>query len=158
MEEKTYPYKQEVRVGLFCTLLFGGISYFFLQMGITNNRGLIINGARLASQDATTLYWLLLIISVIALIYSLLSFISSFWDRYITLSQDSLSLPKNLLSKNILRIPYGSIKQLQLEQVQGNRFLHVHYTKGKISIPEHMLPNKTAFEDLCYTLSSIVDF
>ncbi|HBC43853.1 MAG TPA: hypothetical protein DCZ88_18685, partial [Pseudanabaena sp.] len=158
MEEKIYPYKQKAWVGLFSTLLSGSIAYFLLQMGITNNRGLIINGSRLTSQEATTLYWLLLLISAIALIYSLLGFISSFSDRFIILSQDSLSFPKSILTKNVVRIPYRSIKQLQLEQVQGNRFLHVHHTKGKISIPEHMLPNKTAFEDLCYTLSSIVDF
>jgi hypothetical protein len=91
MEEKIYPYKQDVWVGLFSTLLCGSIAYFLLQMGITNNRGLIINGARLASQDATTLYWLLSVISAIALVYSLLGLISSFSDRFITLSQDSLS-------------------------------------------------------------------
>lgn len=131
---------------------------FFLQMGITNNRGLIINGARLASQEATTLYWLLSVISAIALVYSLLGFISSLSDRFITLSQDSLSFPNSMLSKNVIKIPYSSIRQLRLEEVQGNRFLHVHHTKGKISIPEHLLPNKIAFEDLCYTLSSIVNF
>ncbi len=155
METAKYPYKPKPIVAIAVTLFFAGCAAIIGKQALNNDRGLILNRIiEFSPSGATTFYWLLTILSVLAVVVGMFMLIKSLSaPRFVLLTQESLVSPKAGFSKNSITIPYDTINSLTIQEVQKQKFLMVHYSGKKISIPQSLLPNKETFDELCRKLA-----
>lgn len=158
VNRKTYPYKQKWWLGPACVVLFGLCAWMFWFKAHQPPRGLIINHMiELSPGGAQIFHWSLFAVSMLLVAMSVLVFIMSFKsERHITISATSIRAPKSGISNLEVDVPFGSIKSLQLQEVQRQRFLHIHHAGGKLSIVQSMLSSKAEFEEICALLSAKV--
>jgi hypothetical protein len=155
MELAEYPYKPKSMTAVVVMVFFAACAAVLAHEADTNDRGLIINRIiELSPSQATVFYWVLAGLSVLFVIGGLFMLVRSFAaPRRVSLTRDSLISPKAGFSKQVLTIPYASIRKLEVTKVQRQRFLMVYYDKHKISIPQSLLPNQAAFDELYNKLS-----
>lgn len=157
-DSKTYRYKQKWWIGPACIILFGLCSWMFWHKTHEPPRGLIINHMiELSPSSAQIFHWALFVVSLCLVALGLVVFLNSFKSaRQITISATSIRAPKSGISNLEVDIPFDSIKSLQLQEVQRQRFLHIQHAGGKLSIVQSMLSSKAEFEEICARLSAQV--
>lgn len=155
MTLKKYPYRQKKWVGPACALFFGATAWVFWLKTQNTERGLIINRViELSPGEAQVFYWVLLVASLIFVVLGGFIFAASFKQvRYITLTDEAVILPKNGFSKEDMQIPFLSIQALQVQEVQGQVFLNITHSGGKVSIVQSMLTSKADFSELSKAIS-----
>ena len=158
MELAEYPYKPKTLSALLVMLFFGACAVFIGNQANTNDRGLIIDRViELSAPQATIFYWVLTGLCGVFVLLGLMMLVISFAaPRSVLLTEDSLISPKPFFSKKNIVIRYTAITKLALKQVKHQHFLMVHYAGKKISIPQSLLPNKAAFDELYTKLSNNV--
>lgn len=158
LNQKIYRYKQKWWLGPACAILFGLCAWMFWIKAHEPPRGLMIKHMiELSPGEAQVFHWALFAVSMLLVALGVLVFLTSFKsERYITISATSIRAPKSGISSLEVDVPFDSIKSLQLQEVQRQRFLHINHAGGKLSIVQSMLSSKAEFEEICALVSARV--
>jgi len=140
---------------LIAILFFTGCTLVLGNVALSNDRGLILNRIiELSKENATIFYWCVTAGSGLLVATGLLGLISGLTSKKeIVLSENGISAPRSGISKKIISVKYSDITELTMQAVQKQRFLNIIHPGGKLTIPQSMLPNKQAFEDLVKIVS-----
>lgn len=156
MNEICIPYKPNKILFLFVVAFFGACAGIMGNVAVTNDRGLILNGIfEFSPNSATIFYWIITGIALAFVTVGILALAKSVTTkREIVISETSLTSPKSGLSKINVTVSFSDITNVTLQTIQKTRILNIEYPGGKLSIPNSMLPNKQAFEELVSLLQT----
>ena len=150
MQEIRYPYKPKTIIFVLIIALSGTAAAVLAYIAATNDRGLILNGIiEFSENGATIFYWCLAGAAVLFIVFGSIILVKGITSKKeVIATQEDIAAPKSGVSNKIITISYSEIIDLDIQKVQGQRFLTIFYSEGKLSIPQSMLPNKKAFEEL----------
>ena len=150
MNEVRYPYKPKIVVFLLSTLFFVGCTLVFANMALTNDRGLLLNKIiEFSTEEATLFYWGLGAASAAFVIIGIAGLLSNFTTKKeVVLTEDGITAPKSGISKKIVSVKFSEITDLYVQSIHRQRLFNIVHQSGKLVIPQSMLPNKQAFEEL----------
>jgi len=95
--------------------------------------------------------------SVILLAFSvLLTLRRLLWPRYLTLAEDSMTIPCGFLRLKSKRIGFDGISRVWVARISSSSILCVKAAEGRIEIPDIFLPDSTVFDSLKRFLESKV--
>ena len=130
-----YRYKPSTAWLVMGILFFGGGSIWLAQRALSNDRGLILNGAlHLGIQGATIFYGILAMGSGGLAALAVLGLISSMMTKkVIRMTATEIHIPQGLFKKRIREVPFSEIAHVKKYQQYGQRFLElVHGQKTVI--------------------------
>ncbi|HFC05084.1 MAG TPA: hypothetical protein ENJ55_05200 [Rhizobiales bacterium] len=147
MNKQTVPYRVQtgkLLMGLLFTMLLAG---FMAWVAMTNDAALTINGIfRFSQSGATIFYWVLSAINAAAAIHFFLNlFATANHNGELTLSANSITLPPTVYSSAPKTVNFRDIQKIKGWSVNGQAFLEIHHTRGKVRLMQSMLPNKETF-------------
>ena len=147
---REYQYKPKALVLVLAILIIGGLAAVMAYLALTNDSGLIIEHIiKLSPRSATIFYWCIAGILLAFAAAGLWAFAASLAvEKYIRLTDTELSAPKSGLSKQNTHIPLKEIKKITIQSVQGQRFMTISHSNGKLSIAQSLMPDKEKFEEL----------
>jgi hypothetical protein len=151
-----YPYHAKPWVMIAGVLFFGACSVGMGYAAVTNDRELILNGIITFSVTGATLfYWCIAAVAVLFVVAALYAVITGL-NRLmmVRLTTAELSSPKSGFSKTPTLIPLQDIQEINLQSVQGQRFIRIISRLGKLDIAQSMLPDAASFEELYRELVS----
>lgn len=159
MSEVRFPYKPKFVVLLLSISFFVGCSLILGNVALTNDRGLILNRmVEFSVGGATILYWwlaaasgLFVVIGAIALCFGLAT------KREVVFTKNGITSPKGGVSTKIISVKFSEITDVNIQSVQKQQFLNILHRGGKLTIPQSMLPNKQAFEELVSLVAARVE-
>ncbi len=159
MNEVRIPYKPNKFMFLLVVAFFGACAGIMGNVAITNDKGLILNRVfEFSPQGATIFYWVITGLSLVFVLVGLLALAKSVTTkREIVISETSLTSPKSIYSKIDVTVNFSDITNVTLQTIQKTKILNIEYLGGKLSIPNSMLPNKQAFEELVSLLQTRVN-
>jgi hypothetical protein len=158
VQEQVYPYKQKRWFAPLVIVFFAAAAYVLYQAGESGQSGLLIGRfIELSPQEATYFHWALFAASLLfVLIGCYVLLLSLRKPRQVRLAPEVLVAPKGAASRRYVHIPYENIETLHVQQVHGQRFLHIHHLGGKLLLVQSLLPSKEAFDELCRSLAERV--
>ena len=156
MSELRIPYKPNKVIFILATSLFGVCAGIMGKVAATNDRGLILNGLlEFSPQGATIFYWVITAAALGFVVAGTLALVNSmFSNREIVVTNDSITSPKNGLSKQNVTVNFSDITGINMRTIQKTKILSIEHVGGKLSIPNSMLPSKASFEDLVSQLEA----
>ncbi len=149
MNELRYTYKpnpfKTFAVGLLIVLGAAAIGYH----ASTNEKGLIINHMiHLYKDTATNFYWLIALLLGGCGVWIMFKVVKGdHSQKELILSDSYMSVPKSLLSKEIITIPYADIKNLNVQKISNSNFINIFYSQGKLSIPGNFYFKNDQFKE-----------
>lgn len=154
--EREYPYQPSWLMIVSCGLLFSACAAGLAHFAQTNQAGIILfRFITLSPGEATAFLWLLtacsagFVLLCLALVWHRLTF-----HQRLAFTTHGLLLPAGRWSRTEQSITYTDIHRLEVQQVQQQRFLHIHHTGGKLTLTAAMLPSKAAFDEVCDALAA----
>jgi hypothetical protein len=156
METLSYRYKPKHWSMLLAFLFFGAIAFSMGHEAKTNDRGLILNGVIYFSpHGATIFYWCVAVGSAAFVALGIPGFVVGvFSSHHLTLTATDISVRKYGFSPRLTVVLLADITSLNVQKVQGHRFLNIHHGKGKLAVSESFLPDAVSFEQVCSALAS----
>lgn len=148
--ERQYEYKPKLSTIVLGALFFGLCAAVLGAKANANNRGVTINGLiELDADGATTFYWVLAALSAgfVAASGALLVMRIGNPQR-VALTRDSLLVPRSRWSKEEQGIDYRDIDGFSTSEVNGQRFLTIHHSTGKVNLAASMLPAKEDLDEI----------
>ena len=159
MNEVRIPYKPNKTVFLFAVAFFGVCAGVMGNVAITNDKGLLLNRIfEFSPQGATIFYGVIAGASLVFVLVGLLALVKSVTTkREIVISDTSLTSPKSGFSKIDVTVDFSDVTNVALQTVQKTKILNIDHPGGRLSIPNSMLPNKQAFEELVSLLQTRIN-
>ena len=150
MNDVRFPYKPKSFVLLLSSTFFVACASISGYIALTNDRGLILNNIfEFSTEGATIFYWCLTATSCVFVIIGAIALYSGLTTKKeIVLTDNKIMSPKSGISNKIVSILYSEITDVNIQSVQKQRFLNILHSGGTLSIPQSMLTNKQAFEEL----------
>lgn len=68
--------------------------------------------------------------------------------RQIVVAENKIMAPKSGISSKFISAMYADIIDVNIQSVHKQRFLNILHQGGKLTIPQGMLSNNQAFEEL----------
>lgn len=148
MSNIRYPYKPKLFLVIGCMLFFGVGSYFFGQIAIENDRGLILYRIiELSSTGATIFLWvmtaILALLSVLGVVFLFKGIRSK---NELILTDQYIQAPKSAISNKIVTVQFKNIKEITEQKVKKDLLLHIVHDGGKLTVVSCVLPKKEDFE------------
>lgn len=158
MNDVKFPYRPKIFVLLLSSMFFIACALIAGYIALSNDRGLILNKIfEFSTEGATLFYWCLTAASGVFAVFGAIALYSGLTTKKeIVLTENKIMSPKSGISNKIISILYSEITDVNIQSVQKQRFLNILYPGGKLSIPQSMLTNKQAFEDLTSLVASKV--
>ena len=159
MQDTTYPYRTKASSLAFATAFFAVCAFAIAHEAQTNRRGLIIDGIiRLAPDGATLFYGAVAILSALLSVLGLVSRFARLVGgaRYLTLTARDIIVPRGLLTRVDVTVPYAAIHDLRIVTVRKQIFLEIRHVGGRVSIVRSAMPSKEAFDQLLQLLAARV--
>ena len=148
MEPLRYPYRPKSWVMALAGSFFlaCAIGYFFWARD--NDRGLIINGLiELDTGEASIFYWALFACCVAFVAMAIFGIVLSLQaPREVAVDARGVTLPAGRWSRESVTIPFDSITDLHVQQVNGQKFLTIRHKGGKHGVSRAFMPRKEDFE------------
>ena len=159
MTEVRFPYKPNAMIFFLAIGFFGVCAGILGAVAISNDKGLVINRLiEMSPESATNFYWVITVLSVALVLLGLAGLVKSISsNREIVLTENSITAPKNLFSKTDVSIEFANITGIDVQTIQKTKLLNISHLNGKLSIPNNMLPDKEAFENLVSQFTSRVN-
>jgi len=156
MNEIRYPYKPKKITSIFAIAMFALGAFVFFHLANTNDRGVIINHIlKLSVEHATIFYWVLFTVCVLFVVVGTISLVISLTkNRDIILTEDSISSPKHSWSSKIITVHYTDITDTKIRTINKQVLLYIVHRRGKLVIPQSMLPNKNSFNEMTQFLAA----
>ena len=144
-------YRYVARLGKMALVLlfFGAASIFYVWRAKTNDRGLIINGLfELGTSGATAFFAALAVASGGFVLIGLWALAAHFGEpSYLVLAEGALSIPSRFGRKPRI-VPYASIRDIQLTNVQGQSMLQIATDEGKATVAAIMLASDAQLREV----------
>jgi hypothetical protein len=150
-----YIYKPKIGGVVLGLFFFGGISFAFGRMALTNDRGLILNGFHLGLQGANIFYWLIAAASGGFTALCVLGLAAAFLgknDGVLRLTETGLEIPQGVLKKT-RTVPFTEMSQIKVHIISGQHFLVIQQGQKKVQISQSALPDSAAWEHVCKTIA-----
>jgi hypothetical protein len=159
MDEVIYEYKSNIIVVILSGLFFSGCTFILANMAITNDRGLILNRLfEFTKENATVFYWLITACSSIFVVLCIILIITNLTSKQVLiLSDTTISIPKNIITKKHIVINFSDIKDIKLQSAHKQTFLIITHNNGKHSISKNMLSSDNIFNELTNVITSRVN-
>lgn len=159
MNEIRIPYRPNKIIFILAIAFFGSCAGFMGNIAATNDRGLILNRIfEFSKQGATIFYWVIAGLSVAFVVLGFFALIKSYTSkREIIISDSSITSPKSGFSKLNICIKFSDITDVTMQTVQKTKILNIDHLDGRLSIPNSMLPNKQAFEELVSSIQAKIN-
>lgn len=147
MDNHSIPYRQSTGILLLGLLFTVPASGFMGWTAMNNDAALTINGIIKFSQGgATIFYWVIAAILLLTAVHCLLGIFSTAnHTGELTLSANSMTLPPTVYSSAPKVVNFRDIHKIKGWSVNGQTFLEIHHTQGKVKLMQSMLPNKETF-------------
>jgi hypothetical protein len=152
---KSFTYKPKNFMMLMAILLFGPIAWIAMHEAQTNDQGVILTVSKielisLNPSEATVFYWILCAAAFCFSIGGLFALYKAFTSKAtIDLTEEEIILPKGLFSVDKpITIPFIDIICMDLQSINGIRFLTIIHTNGKVSVGDDMLPKKSQLNEI----------
>ncbi len=153
-----FPYKPRILNFLLAGFFFAFCGAVLLYMGLSNDRGMILN--RIFTFSESQASWFFYILAICSFAFVLLAVFTVVKSRLspktLEITDEMLICPKSGISTKVMRLPFRDISKVEEQVIQHQRFLMVHHEGGKFSIPKSMLPDKAAFEQVVLLLEERV--
>ena len=159
MNEVRFPYKPKILVFVLAILFFVGCATILANVALTNDRGLILNKLlEFSAEGATIFYWCLTAASILFIVFGTIALYSGLsTKKEVVVTDHKIMSPKSGLSNRVISVVFSDIADVNIQSIQKQRFLNVLHSGGKLSIPQSMLANKQAFEELVSLVAARVD-
>lgn len=148
---REYQYKANP-IGIWIGIpLFGGGAYFFGNMALHNESGLIIDSGliRLDSAGATNFYWGLAALAGLVLLIGLIAWVS---PKTIRLDDQAITLPHGWLGPFVMsqtiRVQYSDIKGIYERQYRYTTSLVLSTKSANYLINASLLPEPAAYDSI----------
>lgn len=158
MANVVFPYKPKTLIFVVSIVFFLICALFLGNIALSNDRGLVLNRIfEFSTQGATIFYWCLTAASGVFVVVGTIALYSGLKTRKeIVLTDDKILAPKSGMSNKIISVMYSEITDLNIQSVQKQRFLNIIHPGGKLTIPQSMLANKQAFDELTTLMTAKV--
>ncbi len=140
MQEIKFPYKSTLRYWIIATILITAFVVTMLYKATHNTKMLSINYGKPFSVDtATDIYFFFAFIIAPFIFVGIYAVKQEFRrekiKRYIILNDSMISLPKSMLSNEIVTINYSDIKNIELNSYNKKPVtLGIYYNRGRVGI------------------------
>ena len=150
MNEVRIPYKPNKILFLLVIVFFGACTAVIGNIAITNDRGLVLfRILEFSVQEASIFFWVITVIALAFVLVGVAALIKSFTSkREIIISDTFITSPKSGFSKLDITVKFSDVTNVTMQTVEKTKILNIDYIDGRLSIPNSMLPNKQAFEEL----------
>jgi hypothetical protein len=127
---------------------FAACGAFYIHLVITNDRGLIINRiVELDAHGATVFYAVLGAVSLFIVMTAAAATIYGHLKKpLLVLAEDHLIVPHGFIRKRPKVIHFADIRRITYQSVNGQRFLTIWSSGGKVSIARSLLESEAVFE------------
>ena len=158
MKEVRIAYKPNKAVFLLAVAFFGVCAGVMGNVAMTNDRGLVLNRIlEFSPRGATIFYWVITGASLMFVLVGIWALAKSVtMKREIVVSETSLTSPKSGFSKVDVTVDFSDVTNVSLQTVQKTKILNIDHAGGRLSIPNSMLPDKRAFQELVLVLQARV--
>lgn len=148
METLRYPYRPKTWVMALAGLFFALCAVVLGYMARDNDRGVLINGLiSLDTDQASIFYWVMCVLSIGFVVASLFGIVMSLREpREVMVDSTGVTVPAGRWSSDTVTIPFASITDLRIQQVQSQKFLIIRHSDGKHSVVRSMMPSRADFE------------
>lgn len=155
MKTLSYPYNPKPHLMFLAVVLSGAFAFFMSWMAMGNDRGLVLNGLiHLGPSGATIFYWCIAAVGAAFVAIALPAmFVGLFTSHQVTLTSTDVSARKSAFSRKPTVVKLSDIRDLSLQAVQGDRFLNIYHTNGRLTIIKSHLPDERAFNELCNAIA-----
>ena len=156
--ERQYDYKPKWTTVFFAGGFFGLCAALFVHLGVTNDRGLIINGLiHLSPSGAKVFYWVLALASfAFVLAAAFIAYVRLTTTQRIAVTADGMLFPAGRWTARECHVPFDSITALKHIEVHGQVFLYVYADGLRYTVVKDMLPAKGDFDDIASMLEAKV--
>jgi hypothetical protein len=156
MDMRSYKYKAKIWFGPLVILFFGACAIYAQHLALHSNRGVIINHLITLSPSQTAYFhWVLFVVSATFVVMGFVVFLAAFKPaRLVTLDSTKIIAPKNGFSSKMIEVPYKSILSLTVQEIQRQKFLHIKYSSGKLTLVQSLLPSKSDFDEIYKLLAA----
>lgn len=161
MQEQKFLYKDMMRYWVIVTILLTILSASLFYKAMHNTKMLSINYGRPFSVEATTGIYFFFAFLTASFIFMGMYCIKQAnsrgkIQRYITLSDGTISLPKSMLSNEIVTISYSDIKNIAINSYNKEpMLLSIDYNGGQVGIHKSVV-SKNDFKQICAILSHMI--
>ena len=152
---RAYPYGPSWKAMAFCFLFFTGASLVLAWKSVTNLGGIrLLRLVEWGPAGASRFY---AILSVATLLLALAG-LFGLWKRFavpqeIVVDDEGIEVPKSILSRERVRVPYSEIEAVRVAEVMNERTLRVVLRdRSTREIARNHLPSEDAFRDIAATL------
>ncbi len=148
--EREYDYHPKWRVILLGILFFGLCAVVLGMKANGNTSGISISGAiELSPDSATTLYWVLMGLSIaFACVGVALAIGRLALNQQIAYNQDALVFPKARWSRDVVTVPFVDVVEVSVAKASRYRYMKIVYRGGKFTIADSLLPRSRDFDEL----------
>ena len=163
MNEIRFPYKPKIYILLPGIIVLIGCALWFGNAAMTNENELVITFfnqslIKLSNEMASIFYLLVSIFFIMFAMYTIKAlYLGVTVTKEIVITEREIIAPKNGISKTIISVKFNEIKDINIKSIQQQQFLYILYQGGKLTIPQSMLPNRQAFEELISLVSARVN-
>lgn len=153
--DKRYSYKLPLGNSIFGGLAALAAGLFMMQMGLTNDRGLVLNGIIHFDTGGATLFYLAIgLISLVgAVLLGLGAYKSVTAPGEVLIGNRTITLPKSRFFPGAETIPFDSISKADRSQYGKQEWLTLHHRTGKISLYGNMFENSAVFDEVCQLIA-----
>jgi hypothetical protein len=145
-----HPYNASLKAMALCGLFFGICAVFYWQQGLTNDRGMIINGIiTFDTFQSTVFYWVLFACSAGFVLIAMLAAARRIKiPREIEFDEKGINLPYGLMQMKTTRVLYSDIMDLTETKIYSQLYLTLTTPSGKYNISRSLLPDKETYNDI----------
>mgnify|MGYP003392968877 CR=1 FL=1 len=161
MQEQKFLYKDMMRYLVIVTIFLAVFSVCMFYKAIHNTRMLSINYGTPFSVEATTDIYFFVTFLITSFMFMCVYGIKQArgrekTQRYITLNDSGISLPKSMLSNEIVTISYSDIKNIAINSYNKKpMLLSINYNGGQVGIHKSVV-SKNDFKQIYDTLVHMI--
>lgn len=160
MQEQKFLYKNPKIKGLIVAiLLFGCIAVFSYSDAIARTE-FVFKGIHLSQDTSVVIFWVFFVFSAGATLTALYLAILLFSkrikkQRYVILSDTSISAPIKAISDKIITIKYSDIKDIKFSTLNKLKFFQIIYNGGQLNISSTSF-SESDFMKICAIVANAV--
>ncbi len=152
-EDSEFPYLVEPAIHIFWGIIGATGAVAFGTSGFTEKRGLILDGIFLPPPVATAFYWIMCaVLSGLALLTVCFAIQARLRPRRISLTQNSVSIPRSRWTPRTKSIPYASISDFAQVKLRGHGFLYVTHASGRSIVTSAGFKSAADYVSFCQML------
>ncbi len=144
-----YPYKTNVKKLALLFPFMVLLSWFMAHTAMTNDRGMILfHAIELEVEGATRVLWgisALLGVAAIASMIAIITQLQAGEATYIRVAEDGFTIPVGFFEKRMEFVRFADVTKLTMMSVQGQNYLVIRHTDGKISLQQQAMTDKDSF-------------